>query len=174
MLDYKMSARPILNQVIDSVSSVISQVAQPQEIAIDEAKPILFIHAKDLLPEKLSLLRQYGKVVIWSPIMVNHPFDQLDKFDYLVIDYRLPEARAQIAREDLSKYNVVHYVKWIQKVDDYLSQIEGNVLSSLPKQAVNKKDFDQKLLNEPLVAPSALASLFKRILPCFIGSASGL
>jgi hypothetical protein len=106
--------------------------------------------------------------------MVNHPFDQLDKFDYLVIDYRLPEARAQIAREDLSKYNVVHYVKWIQKVDEYLSQIEGNVLSSLPKQAVNKKDFDQKLLNEPLVAPSAIASLFKRILPCFIGSASGL
>jgi hypothetical protein len=155
----------VIGQIASSVSSVIQSV-QPQ--VADESKPVLFLYAKNLLPEKLSLLRQYGKVLVWQPFMLNHPLSSLDPCDYLVMDFRQQEVRQQLAKEDLTKWNVVHYVSWISKVEDYLEQIQGNVLSSLPKTAVNKADFDNQLLNQPLVEPSMIVSCLKRLAPCFI------
>jgi hypothetical protein len=155
-----------LPNVIGQIASSVSSVIQSQSQVADESKPVLFVLGKDLLPEKLALLQQYGKVLIWQRCMINHPFSGLDPFDYLVIDFRMAEARQQLAKEDLSKYNVVHYVSWISKVEDYLEQVQGNVLCSMPKQAVNKADFDNQLLNQPLVQPSLIMSLLKRLAPC--------
>lgn len=156
----------VIGQIANSVSNVIQSVAAQPVVAADESKPVLFVLGKDLLPEKLALLQQYGKVLIWQRCMINHPFSGLDPFDYLVIDFRMAEARQQLAKEDLSKYNVVHYISWISKVEDYLEQVQGNVLCSMPKQAVNKADFDNQLLNQPLVQPSLIMSLLKRLAPC--------
>jgi hypothetical protein len=98
--------------------------------------------------------------------MLHHPFADLDKSEYLIMDYRQPEARTQLAKEDLSKYNVVHFVRYIQRVEDYIDQIQGNVIHSIPKIAANKKEFDHLLLNQPLPEPSVLWSFLKRAVLC--------
>ena len=154
----------IISSIATSISNVVEATRQPS--IVDEAKPILLICSKDLSSEKLTRFQRYGRVNVWNSTMLHHPFADLDKSDYLIMDYRNLEARTQLAKEDLSKYNVVHFVRYIQRVEDYIEQISGNVIHSIPKVQANKKEFDHQLLNQPLPEPSVVWSLIKRYALC--------
>ena len=138
-----------------------------QSVVPDETLPVLVLMTKDMKPSSLAIFQHYGKTLIWVEAMKNIPFSQLDPCVYLLVDYRLADARAQLAREDLTKWNVVHYVSWIQRVEEYLESIKGNVITSIPKQSISKTDFDSKLLNQPLVPPSLVKSVLKRLMYCW-------
>ena len=138
-----------------------------QQVVPDETLPVLVLMTKDMKPSSLAIFQHYGKTLIWVEAMKNIPFSQLDPCVYLLVDYRLADARAQLAREDLTKWNVVHYVSWIQRVEEYLESIKGNVITSIPKQSISKTDFDSKLLNQPLVPPSLVKSILKRVMYCW-------
>ena len=154
----------IISSIASSISNVVEATRQPA--IVDEAKPILLICSKDLSSEKLTRFQRYGRCNVWNSTMLHHKFSDLDTSDYLIMDYRQPEARTQLAKEDLSKYNVVHFVRYIQRVEDYIEQIQGNVIHSIPKIAANKKEFDHLLLNQPLPEPSVLWSFLKRAVLC--------
>ena len=149
----------VINQIASSVASVANSVIVP--VVPNEALPTLLLISKDLSADDLDEFKNFGSVVVWKKAWKNIPFAQLQQFDYLVVDMRLADARCQLAREDQSKYQVVHFVSWVQRAEDYLEQIPGNVISSIPSSASSKKDFDQQLLNQPLVEPSILKSIFR-------------
>jgi len=52
-------------------------------------------------------------------------------------------------------------------VEEYLDSIKGNVITSVPKNCISKADFDSKLLNQPLVPPSLVKSVLKRLMYCW-------
>jgi len=162
---------PVITDVANAVANVVASDAAllppVQSVVPDETLPVLVLMTKDMKPSSLAIFQHYGKTLIWVEAMKNIPFSQLDPCVYLLVDYRLADARAQLAREDLTKWNVVHYVSWIQRVEEYLESMKGNVITSIPKQSISKTDFDSKLLNQPLVPPSLVKSVLKRLMYCW-------
>ena len=140
--------------IIDAPSSSVSS-------------PILLLISKDLGGDDLDIIREFGSVMMWKESYANVPFKELNAADYLIIDIRLKSARIALGKEDLKAYDCAHYVSWIQKGEEFIQQIEGNAITSIPKHCVNKKDFDNALLNPKIISPSLLKSIFRLVVGCF-------
>lgn len=152
--------------LLDKIPSLPSVVNPPIPVA-DEAKRFIIIYSKDIPVEERAVLSQFGRVVDWKETFVNLPFDQLAPFDYLLIDARLKNARLTLSREDLTRFNVICYVSWIQKgIETFIEQVEGVEITSIPKLAVNKPDLDAQLVNPKISSPSLLKSFFLFALAC--------
>ena len=154
---------PVIDQIASSVANVVNSAPVVQA---NESLPMLVLISKDLAPTDQAEFASFGNVVVWKNAWKNIPFAQLQTFDYLIVDMRIADARTQLAKEDMTKYNVVHYVTFFQRVEDYLKQIPGSVITDVPVNASSKTDFDQQLLNEPLVEPSVINSLFRFFAVC--------
>lgn len=155
----------VINTIASTVAAVATNTVITPPVVPNESLPMLVIISKDLSDNAMAQFTKYGKVVIWTENMRNVPFSKLDPADYLIIDIRLPDAQHQLSTDDLTAYNIVHYVSWIQKAEDYLAQIKGNVISYIPKNCINKADFDTKILNQPIVPPSVIKSFARMVLP---------
>jgi len=157
----------VIGQIASSVASVANSVLPPAPVVqANESLPMLVLISKDLVKEDLECFQAFGNVVVWIEAWKNIPFAQLQQFDYLIVDMRLADARSQVSKEDQSKYNVVHYVRWFQRIEDYISKVPGNVLTDIPHHCPSKAVFDQQLLNEPLVEPSMIISLLRYFGAC--------
>jgi len=134
-----------------------------------ETKRFIIVCSRDLSEDDEKIFIQHGKVLRWKKeSFLNLPFEQLD-FDFLFIDIREKEARLTLNRQDLDKYNKVAYVFAIQKgVDDFLSEIDTVDISSIPKYAINGKDFKHQLLNQKITAPSLAKSFLRFFVKCFL------
>jgi hypothetical protein len=134
-----------------------------------ETKRFIIVCSRDLSAEDEDVFKQHGKTLRWKKeSFLNLPFEQLD-FDFLFIDIREKEARLTLNRQDLSKYNKVAYVFAIQKgVDDFLSEIDTVDISSIPKYAINAKDFKHQLLTQKITAPSLAKSFLRFFVRCFL------
>lgn len=130
------------------------------------SKPTLILCAKQLQPREQAIFGEFGNVVVWSDKYLNVPLDKITPFDYLIIDMNSKNARLTLGRTDLAQYNVVSYVSVIQKIEDFVEQVGGTVITSVPTEAVNKADFDLMLQSEKLISPSLLKSVFKWALTC--------
>ena len=158
---------------LDTLPSVINRVVQPdvplvqaQVKAVDE-KAILVLCSKNLSQEDMDVFAEYGSVVVWNDKYVNVPLSQIPPFDYLIGDMSSKNFRLTLGRTDLSAYNIVSYVSVLQKVEDFIEQVPcTNVLTSIPRHAINKADFDHQLQNAKLVSPSMVKSFFKWVLGC--------
>jgi hypothetical protein len=158
--------KPFVDDVVIEVADAINSIPiQPYVQKIDA--PTLILISKDLADEDLAIFQEFGKVVQWKETFVNLPFAQLQKCDYLVVDCRLKSARLSLAKEDLSKYNVVHYTTWLQKAEDIVKQVPGAVITSVPSRCTNKDDFDCQLLTPKLVSPSLIKSFLRLVIGCF-------
>lgn len=145
----------------------LPSVVNPPVVPADESKRFVIIYSKEIPEEEKAILKQFGNVVEWREQFVNLPFDRLSPFDYLLIDARSKNARLTLGREDLSQYNTVCYVSWVQKgIESFIGQVQGIEITSIPKQVVNKQDLDTQLTNEKLVAPSLLKSFLMFALAC--------
>jgi len=94
------------------------------------------------------------------------PLNQITPFDYLLCDMNSKSMRLTLGRTDLSQYQVVHYVSQLQKMEDFVEQVKGNILTSIPSHAVNKADFDSMLVNEKLMSPSTVKTILKWVKTC--------
>lgn len=157
--------QPVLDAVADDVASVINRV--PIQTYPKAGVPTLILISKDMAEDDLDIFQEFGKVVQWKETFVNIPFTQLQACDYLIVDCRLKSARLSLAKEDLSKYNVVHYTTWLQKAEDIVKQVPGPVITSVPNRCTNKEDFDSQLLTPKLVSPSLLKSFLRLAIGCF-------
>lgn len=146
-----------------SSANVINEKASSSSYS----SPILILISKDMSAEDLETLKEFGSVLVWKDSFINVPFASLNKSDYLVIDVRNKNARVTLGKENLKEFDIVHYVTWIQKTDEYLSQVEGNAITSFPRHCVTKSDFDNALLRPKIVAPSLLKSFFLLLVGCF-------
>lgn len=149
--------------------NVVVPPAQPAPpvAPVEESKRFIIIYSKEIPEDEKAVLKQFGSVVEWKEQFVNLPFDKLAPFDYLLIDARVKNARLTLGREDLSRYNTVCYVSWVQKgIETFIDQVSGIEITSIPKQCVNKQDLDIQLLNEKIVSPSLIKSFFLLFLAC--------
>lgn len=162
----------LLDQIkLPPLPSVVKADA-PDEKAPEESldgKRFIIVLSREMTEEDKQVFRQHGKVLEWSPKLLNISFEQLE-FDYLLMDVRTKEARLTLNRQDLTKYHKVSYVWWIQKgVDDFLLQLGTVEISSIPQHAINRKDFEGMLLNQKISAPSLLKSFLKLLKSCVSG-----
>lgn len=159
-----------------SVSSSSSQpaVSQPvQQLVVPESEAFVIVCSRDLSEEELSLLKEYGRVVLFdSKVYANIPIQSLD-FDYLVIDLRKSEDRnylQQISVPVLEKYNLISVCHSMQKNEDYHQELGvDNVLTKLPLKQAFKQDFDRLLLKKKISKPNAGASCIKSVFRLFNG-----
>lgn len=165
--------------LIDSLPPVIAPIAKEApkeekqfdiELQPDEEKRFVIVCSRDLSDEDEAIFKQHGKTLRWKKeCFFNLPFEELD-FDFLIIDARVKEARLTLGRQDLNKYNLVAYVYAIQKgIDDFLNEIDTVDVSSIPKFAINAKDFKHQLLTQKLPAPSVTKSFLRFALKCLFG-----
>jgi hypothetical protein len=129
-------------------------------------KPFLLLCSKPLAPEDQAIFSEFGMVVTWADKYINMPLSQITPFDYLLCDMNSKNMRLTLGRTDLSQYNVVGYVSYLQKMEDFVEQLQCTVITSVPPHAVNKADFDMMLLNEKLVSPSMIKSALKWVFAC--------
>ena len=152
--------------ILDNLTSLIPRAKQSPIENDDESynyKRFIIILSRDLSEEEKQIFRQHGKTVEWKPAYLNVGFDSLE-FDYLFLDVRSKEARLTLNRQDLTKFNLVSYIYWVQKnTDDFLLQLKPVQITSIPQHAINRKDFEAMLLNEKLSAPSIAKSVFLRV-----------
>lgn len=157
----------VVNQVAQVVADTVSDVLESEhKVQLDEDESMLVLISKDLEEGDVAVFREFGKVGVWREQFVNIPFSKLEPCDYRIVDIRLKSARLTLSKEDLSKFNVCHYVSWVQKAEQYIEQIPGNVLTSIPRQAVNKADFDTQLLNPKIISPSLVKSFLRLVAGC--------
>jgi len=148
-------------------ASASSPSASPVFPTVPAGKQTLVLCSKALSQADIDIFSEFGVVLKWVDKYVNVPFTQLQPFDYLIGDMNSKNFRLTLGRTDLTQYNIVSYVNFIQKVEDFIQQIPcNNVLTSIPAHAINKADFDNQLQTAKLVSPSMIKSLFQWVLGC--------
>lgn len=156
-----------MSSILDNLPSLIPR-AQQAPVENDDNEPFndrrfIIILSRELEEEDKRIFRQHGKVLEWKPAYLNVPFESLE-YDYLFIDVRTKEARLTLNRQDLTKFNLVSYCYWIQKnTDDFLLQLKPVQITSIPQQAINRKDFEQMLLSTKIHAPSIAKSFLVKV-----------
>lgn len=155
--------------ILDSIPPIVLK-AQPLAQQVDEKKEddkrFIIVCSRTMSDEDIAIFEQFGKVKKWTEAFLNVPFSELE-FDYLLVDIRSKQARITLNRQELSKYNVVAFVYAIQKgLDDFISEVDAVDISSVPKDAINRLDFNHQLLNQKITAPSLLKSFLRIVLGC--------
>ena len=134
-------------------------------------KRFIVITSKDLTEEDRQCFRNHGKLLEYDYHLINVDFETLE-FDYLVCDIREKSHREALIKHDLSKYEVVCYVYFYEKAENFVKQINernenANVLTSIPKRSINREHFEKMLLEEKLVSPSLMKQVLRYLLGCF-------
>ena len=138
----------------------------PRSCDLAPSKPFLILCSKPLAPEDQAIFAEFGTCVTWQDKYINMPLSQITPFDYLFCDMNSKNMRLTLGRTDLTRYNVVGYVSYLQKLEDFVEQLQCTVITSIPPHAVNANDFNNMLLNEKLVSPSTIKSALKWIMRC--------
>lgn len=136
-----------------------------------QKKRFVIITSKDLTEEDRQAFRNYGKLLEYDYHLVNVDFETLE-FDYLVCDIREKSHREALIKHDLTNYQVVCYVNFYEKAEDFVRQInernpDANILTSIPKRSINREYFEKSLLEEKLISPSLVKQVLRFVLGCF-------
>lgn len=158
-----MSALDSLALSSAPASSAVASAAAPAPSA---SKPFLILCGKPMSAADQAIFAEFGTIASWSQKYMNMDLKQITPFDYLLCDMNSKSMRLTLGRTDLSQYQVVHYVSQLQKMEDFVEQVKGNILTSVPADAVNKADFDAMLVNEKLMSPSTVKTILKWVKTC--------
>jgi len=136
-----------------------------------QKKRFIVIASKDLSEEDRQSFRNHGKLLEYDDHLINVDFETLE-FDYLICDIREKTHREALIKHDLTNYQVVCYVYFYEKAEDFIKQINdrnenANVLTSIPKKSINREHFEKMLLEEKLVSPSLVKQVLRLFLGCF-------
>tara|TARA_R110000868_G_scaffold409357_1_gene694686 strand:+ start:27 stop:524 length:498 start_codon:yes stop_codon:yes gene_type:complete len=156
--------------ILDSLPPVIKRELDRSDVKeVDvhsNAKPFILACSRKLEPAELELLKSYGKVLVFHHSYVNIPLGQ-HNFDYGVFDLHEKVHRDTLAKEDLTKYNVVCVVGCLDKHDDFSNDVHAvNCVHTFPQRQAFKSEFDRLLLAKKIRAPSVLKSVWRFL--CFL------
>ena len=157
--------------ILDSLPPVIKREldrSDVKELEQKDGKPFILACSRELKPDELELLKSYGKVLVFHQSYVNIPLGQ-HQFDYAVFNLHEKVHRDTLAKEDLSKYNVVCVVGLLDVHDDFSDDIHAsNCVRTLPARQAFKSEFDRLLLAKKIRAPSVLKAVWRFL--CFLQS----
>jgi hypothetical protein len=156
--------------LLDSLPPVIKRELDRSDVKEVEApkdtKPFILACSRKLEPAELDLLKSYGKVLVFHHSYVNIPLDS-HQFNYAVFDLHEKVHRDTLAKEDLTKYNVVCIVGRLDGHDDFTEDIHAvNCVRTMPARQAFKSEFDRLLLAKKIRAPSLLKSVWRFL--CFL------
>lgn len=132
---------------------------------VNLSEQIIFVLTKDMTEEQLSLLREYGRVIVFEhKVYVNVPIVSLE-FDYLIMDMRIKEDRdyfQQIDPNVIASMNIISFCHSFEKEDEIHDEIgSDNVITKLPEKQAFKSDFDRLLLLKKISKPRPVVSCVK-------------
>ena len=159
-----------MSSLLDSLPPVIKRDLDLSDVkqvdAPVNAKPFILACSRKLESAEMELLKFYGKVLVFHHSFVNIPLSQ-HQFDYAVFDLHEKVHRDTLAKEDLTKYNVVCVVGCLDKHDDFSQDIHAvNCVRTFPQRQAFKSEFDRLLLSHKIRAPSMLKSMWRFL--CFL------
>lgn len=161
--------------LLDSLPPVIKRdlsIDDVKAVEVNDAneKPFILACSRVLKQDELELLKSYGKVMVWDSSYRNIPLSS-HKFDYGIFNLHEKIHRDLLAKEDLSKYNVVCIVGVLDIYDDFVNQLKAmNCVKSMPQRQAFKSEFDRLLISKKVNAPSVLKSFLRFV----CGLANGL
>ena len=134
----------------------------------DPAEKFIIVHSRDIEETDTELLREYGKVIMFDPLVyLNVPIQNLE-FDYILLDLRRKEDRHYLQQIDsvvLENFNIVSICYSFEKSEEYHEEIGvENIMTKLPAKQAFKADFDRLLLQKKISKPRPAMSLFKSFL----------
>lgn len=160
--------------LLDNLKAINIPQIELKEVKEDVKKEERFIivHSKDISREDKDEFSNYGKVVLWDNRFQNLKYTDIE-FDYLFVDIRDKIARYNLACQEIEVYNVVLYVSWYEKIEEFIEQImnktkdSANVITSVPNKCISKDHFNKSLLTEKLSSPSCIKSFLKTLYRAF-------
>lgn len=146
-------------------------VIRKEEALVVPHRPVehqfIIVHSKDIEDTDLALLKEYGKVIVFDPLVyVNIPIQQLT-FEYLLLDLRRREDRYYLQQIDdtQDQFYIVSICYAFEKFDDIHEEIGvENIMSKLPPKQAFKADFNRLLLQKKISKPRPALSCFKSLL----------
>lgn len=157
---------------LKAISNNSSSSAQNDINDIKKEERFIVVHSKDISREDKDEFQTYGRVVFWDGRYQNMKYTDIE-FDYLFVDIRDKQARYNLASQNLEVYNVVLYVSWYEKIEEFIEQImsktkdNANVITSVPNKCISKEHFNRSLLTEKLSSPSCIKSFLKTLYRVF-------
>jgi hypothetical protein len=154
-----------MSSLLDSLPPVIKRDLDLSDVkqvdAPVNAKPFILACSRQIEQEELDLLKYYGKVLVFHHSFVNIPLSQHD-FQYALFDLHQKVHRDTLAKEDLSRYNVVCIIGRLDAHDDFSNDIHSqNCVRTFPQRQAFKSEFDRLLLSHKIRAPSVLKSIWR-------------
>lgn len=150
---------PVLSGSLNYPMPAIQNINPPAPQPINN-KRFVIIHTVEIPEEDLKTFQSYGKVVMYNyEIENNISLDNL-LFDYMFIDMNCRNGRRYYDNSDTTNYNVVAYISFLEKFDNYIYNLDAqNVLSAFPPRVHYKEMFDASLLQTVTDAPSKCLSV---------------
>lgn len=143
-------------------------IKQPDEVkqAVLPKRTVLCL-TRNISEDDLSLLKEYGKVLVYDHDLHNNlQPDQID-WEYLLVDLREKDDRYFYMKcivPQKNNYQVIVFSYGFEK--DEIVPGADNHISSFPKKQARKQDFDILLLQQRIKKPRWYVSLFK----CFLNA----
>ena len=136
----------------------ISQPFDPTLIVPYTHKPFVFCLFKSMDNSDITLLNQYGKVVIFGQAYINRPVHTFS-FDYLIIDFRDNDHRFYYQKHIMKYHEQYHFILYRYSFETNHGILFHNELVDFPSHQVTKDEFESLLLEKPLPSPNCLLSL---------------
>jgi len=153
--------------ILDNLPAVIPRnelkADDVQSVAGGDGKRYIIIHSRNLTQEEKDLLRSYGEVLEYSPAYTNIPLAKL-RFQYLLLDINLKEARVLLQKNTIEDFHVVILCRWWEQELPFLQQIQPeNILRNLPARSPFVEDFNRMLLQSKISSPSCILAIWKLV-----------
>lgn len=131
------------------------------------ANQFIIVISKDMQKSELSLLKEYGRVIVYEHNVYHNVAINTLQFDYFIINLRSNYDRhyfQQIDKSLIENMNIVSYCYSIEKCDDYHNELGAdNIITKLPPKQAFKAEFDRLLLQKKISKPNMLFSCIKSI-----------
>lgn len=127
-------------------------------IVDDRPKPFIICLFKSIPDSVLTILRNFGKVIIYGQAYINLPIETLE-FDYFIIDLREEYHRFYCKRyvmKHLEKYYFILYRYFFENNNGIAFH---NEITEFPNIQISKDEFDFLLVESPLPEPHCFLSL---------------
>jgi hypothetical protein len=149
-----MAALPAVIQLAEAVVAAVEEKK-------DDKRVILCI-TRDIAQEDLSLLKEYGKVLIYSHNLHNNLAADRFQWEYLILDLRDSDCRYYIMKHVLphkDEYSICCYHFPFEDQEDLLDS--DSYFTSFPKHQATKQSFNELMMMNRIKKPRATVSLLK-------------
>ncbi len=152
--------------------NVIEEKSEPPlvvpSVKKDLVEKFIIVFTKDIEEDELNLLREYGKIIMFDPLVYTNINISSLQFDYLLLDLRRKEDRIYFQQIDvdlLDAYNVVSYCYSFEKFDEIHDEVGVvNIMTKFPPRQAFKVDFDRLMVQKKISKPKPALSCFKSLL----------